>query len=75
VRPRDAKTEEDVCRLQADNYPSDPNRLGSILIDGPTVRLYGWVDGGKVVSVSMPRKDFIRIVDWYQRDQVERTKP
>ena len=72
MRPRDARTEADILRLQADNYPSDPNRKGSIFVEGQFIHIYGMRDDGKVESVTMPRKDFMRIVDWYMRDQVER---
>lgn len=79
MKPRDAKTVDDVCRLQTDNYPNDPKRIGTIFIDGPLVHIYGApnsrrLNSGEVASVSMPRKDFMRIVDWYQRDQVERKR-
>lgn len=74
MRPRDARTFDDVCRLQADNYPHDPKRKGAILIEGPVVHIYGELDDGTVKSVTMSRKDFSRIVDWWNRDQIMREK-
>lgn len=68
-RPRDAKTFDQICELRRDNYPPK-HGVWSILLSDDHVSLHQ-PDGG---YVTIPRREFNVIVDWYMRDQAPAKK-
>ena len=70
MRPYDAKTEDQICKLRRDNYPAESG-VWSILIGDDHVSLHQPGGGGFVV---IPRDQFNTIVRWYMRDQAPAKK-
>lgn len=65
MTPRQATTHKKILKMQEDNFPQDPAKW-SILITPTNVSIHRPHGCG---HVSVPRKDFDALVDWYQRDQ------
>ncbi len=65
MRPRDCRSEKDLLRCRTDNAPLR-NDVWSILNGEDHVSLHGPSGQG---YVTIPRKEFNTIVDWYNRDQ------
>lgn len=67
MRPRDARKNDDICRLRRDNK-SVPS--GWILLDGDSVVLANQVPGEMASgTVEFTRSEFHRLIDWYNRPQ------
>jgi len=65
MKPRNCRTTEDLLKCRTDNFPGIGDRW-SILNQEQCVSLHQPNGGG---WVTIPRKDFNAIVDWYNRDQ------
>jgi len=67
MRPRDAKTSEDIRKLRSDNKDVPE---GWIRINGDTVMVYQQRCGEESTGkVNLPRAEFNRLIDWYNREQ------
>lgn len=72
LSPREATTEKKILTLQSDN--SDTKNAW-ILIDGPTVVVAVQKNGKPLVqSIKILRKDFDRLIDWYNKPQKARVE-
>ena len=72
MRPRDARTFEDVCRLNCDSIATLDFWMA---VGDEEVRIFEQRIGeDKRGQIFIPRKDFTRLVDWYNRDQKLRRK-
>lgn len=67
MRPRDAATQRKIMALTQDNFPPDPD-VWSILVSSDRVSLHPPA-GNDGRFVTIPRKQFDAIVDWYNQDQ------
>ena len=73
MRPRDARTFEDVCRLKSSAI--DTPDFWMMVDEGGEVCITAQRIGeDKTGQIFIPRKDFTRLVDWYNRDQKLRRK-
>lgn len=73
MRPRDAKTETDICRLRSDHTDTETHWL---MVNGGHVTLTAQRVGEKPTeSMEIPRRTFCAMVDWYMREQKPRAKP
>lgn len=65
MTPREATTLEKILKLSQDNWPIEPKKW-SILVSENRISIHQPVNGG---FLSIPRKEFDALIDWYQRDQ------
>lgn len=73
LKPRHAKTFEQVCSLNSDN--KDVPHGWIILNSDGNVVLCNQLDGHSATGeVSFPPDEFNRLIDWYNRPQVIRKK-
>ena len=67
MKPRDAKTFSQMCRLQSDNKSV---KRGWILLDARSVILTNQMSGeASTGRVKFTRREFDALIDWYNRDQ------
>lgn len=69
MRPRDAKTFEELIALQSDNHPQNSTVWSILLSGGDHITLHAPADGQRGVWIEIPRDQFNTIVDWYMKDQ------
>ncbi len=69
MRPYDLKNTEETCRLRRISFDCDD---AWILTDGYTVSISQQKVGAPPTqSISLPRAQFNRLIQWYMRDQRE----
>lgn len=67
LAPIKAKKDIQILRLKTDNYSTDDFW---ILLNGDTVNIHEQRSGEKSKqNITIPRKDFDRLVKWYLREQ------
>lgn len=68
ISPRNCKTIEDVCNKRRDNFSTEKFW---ILADESSVTITEQKKGGEPnQSITIPKKDFDKLADWYYREQV-----
>ena len=73
MKPRDAKTERQELSLHSENHGVAE---GWILIDGPKVHLHAQKEGeASTGSITMSRRGFNALIDWYNREQEDTPCP
>lgn len=68
MRPRDCKTYDDVAAMRTDNAPRKSN-VWSILNGDDHISLHPPAGPDSGTYVTIPRDQFNKIVDWYNRHQ------
>lgn len=72
MAPREARTFNDVCRLQTDNHSVG---RGWIMWDGGEVSLVNQINGeSSTGTVTFSRREFDALVRWWGRQQKIRAK-
>lgn len=70
LSPRDARTQEAICRLRTYNRNTDD---GWLLIEPDTITIARQSPGKSAESMTtLPRRDFDALVRWYLRPQAVR---
>lgn len=73
MKPRHATKDNEIARLQTDNHST---KTAWILIGEQTVTLTRQKNGEPDTgSVTLTRRDFHALIDWYQRGQNKMRKP
>ena len=67
MTPRRAVKLDDICKLQTDHHDTCD---AWIIIDGPQVTISKQRNGEpRTASVTLSRRSFNVLIDWYNRDQ------
>jgi hypothetical protein len=67
LSPRKARTDNELCQMRRDNFDTDNHW---ILTDTFRVTIAAQKLGeGATQSITVPRKTFDKLVDWYMREQ------
>lgn len=73
LSPKTVKTIDDLCRMKSDNKSAGGFW---ILVDPPNVTIAAQKTGESSTGmVTMPRKKFDQLIEWYQREQTLSAEP